>query len=308
MSSNNRQQVLNLLGDKEGSAGKAIVDFVEETVQETLRNNHEELVALIKENNKTVQEALALKADKTDIDEINRRLHAAADALRGASTAHDTAARAANADSAHAEERAQEAQAATNEAGAAVSEAKLSLESLHERLENVERWRTHHQPDIDWARQQRLAEEHEASRVPLINQPPVHDEHEHDHRYVDEHPHTQAMPVVGPHHHRHEEVVHARRHYYNPAHWNWIQWVLALALGLALTATLGIWLRDLTSPVLHEWSWLWLLVTFLIGFFGGGLLGSIWDTREQEYDEQTVVRREHEHDDHDDRTVVRLRA
>lgn len=287
-----RQQVLNRLGSEEGSAGKAIVDFVEETINEKLQKNHNDLAALITEYNEANQRALSLKADKAHTDEINGRLRAAADALRGASTAHDAAAQAVNANSASAEERAQQARAATGQANGAVSDAVLTLESLNERLKKIEDWQEPAAKMLGehdaWIKEQQRRQEHEASRVPLINQPPA-EVHEHEHVHEQHHhPETRAIPAIEAEHHRHEAGhVHQLR-YLDMRHWNWIQWVLAIALGLALAATLGTWLHDLTTPYLQWWSWLWWLVIFLIGFFGGGYIGSLWDRRGHEYEHEHV--------------------
>lgn len=313
--STTRQQVLNLLGGEEGSAGKAIVDFVEETVNEKLKRNHNDIAALITEFNEVNKKALDTKADKADTDEVSRRLRAAADALSGASTAHNTAARAANADSALAEERAQQAQAATNEAGTAVSEAKLTLESLHERLENVEKWRTHHQPDLDWARRQRLTEEHEASRVPLIDHPA--DVHHDEHAHVEDHPPTQVQPTVEQHlatRDREREIVHT--HFIDRTvdirHWSGVQWACALLLGVVFLLWLGPVFSEWARSVMqgHAWDWVTDVMRFLgwviaaaIGFCLGGVVGTLVDNalnRTNHADREEVHEHSAQHVAHDD--------
>lgn len=279
-----RKQVLNNLGDKEGNAGKAVVDFVEETVRETLRSNHEELVALVNKHNETFAKSLGLKADKADIDKLNARLKAAADALSGASAAHDTAARAANAESVQAEERAEAAQAATADAGAAVSDAKLTLESLEKRVKNLEDWRTEITPDLDWARRQRRLEEHDAARVPLISQPPAAEEHVAPQPV---HPPTQVQPTVER---RLAEREVVRTHFLdrtvNVRHWSGMQWACALVLAVVFMFWLG--------PIFSEWArtelqgqvWDWVtdvmrflgwVIAALIGFCLGGVIGTLLD-------------------------------
>ncbi|MNQ48806.1 hypothetical protein D3C85_626920 [compost metagenome] len=303
-----RQQVLNVLGDKEGSAGKAIVDFVDQTISEALHSNREKIAALITEFNETNNKALELKADKADIDQINGRLRAAADALYGASSAHDAAARSLNANSASAKESAQEAKAATSQADVAVSDATLTLESLNERLQTMEDWRKNTaDPMLEahekWINEQKRKQQ-EAVAVPLIGQPPApaHEDVHAQHEPV----HTQSIPLVAPAH-RHREVVDThRRSPLNPRHWGWIQWVLAIALALGAWVTVGQWVSDAFKPFMHEWSLLWQILISAIAFFGGGWLGSLWDQREQE---QEQVHHEHyEREYTQDHTAHRVNA
>ena len=91
------QDVLEILGDGDRSAGRAIVNFVEEA----LATNREELGRLAGEHNERVAAFEHRMADfasagdlehvQGDVNDINRRLAAAAAALGGAVTAHNQA-------------------------------------------------------------------------------------------------------------------------------------------------------------------------------------------------------------------------
>lgn len=276
-----RQRLLNILGDKENSAGSAVVDFVSERLEGVV----DKIDALITEYNETNKQALALKADKADIDEMNGRLAAAAAALTGAVTARDTAKQSVRVNPASAKGSVDQAEAVTDQAAKAVSNATLTLESLNERVENLEDWRTNTvNPTL--AQHRRWIEElqQNAGLTPSGDQPATAEEH-----VVSQsvHPPTQVQPTVER---RLEEREVVRTHFMDRTvdirHWSGMQWACALILAIVFMFWLGPIFSEWARSVLqgHAWDWVTNVMRFLgwiialaIGFCLGGVIGTLLD-------------------------------
>lgn len=298
-----QEAVLSTLGREDGTAGKAIVDLIA-----TLSNTHQELLTAFNEHEKNVTNltsTLANKADKSEVADINRRLHLAAQALGGAVTAHDVAAQAINSGSASAQ-TVNDAGTATESAATTVAECSERITALTARVKSLEDWRTNITPDLDWVRLQRRQQEHDAPQVPLFKQPPAPEPVVEEHAAPQPaHPPTRMQPTVEQHLAEREVV---RTHFIDRTvdirHWSGVQWACALLLGVIFLLWLGPifseWARSEMQG--HAWDWVTNVMRFLgwiiaaaIGFCLGGVVGTLIDNA---VNSRTSAARREEHEQH----------
>lgn len=291
------EAVFSGLGREPGSAGYAIVNLVR-----TLSSNHQELLQAISghnENVERVQRELAGKADQSAVDDINRRLKAAASALSGAVVAHDTAAQVVNNGTATAATVAT-AQGVTRAASQTVADCDARIDALADRVDNLELWRRETvDPALRQLRQDMDAIGRPAPQVPLIQQPPAPEPAVEAHVAPQPvHPPTQVQPVVGRHE-REEVRIRFIDQTVDIRHWSGTQWMLAFLIAFIVGVVLGKVLADWSGNAIGWWNWLGFVVATIVGFCLGGVIGAVIDNlRSRDEAEHTDHRGRHE-DDHD---------
>lgn len=249
-----KQDVLAILGSGERSAGKAVVEFVEDA----LRANREQIAQLTTEHNERVTAFEARVAEfvsvtdfepvQRDVEAIKRGLLATAEALGGAVTAHNQAVDTPSTASVGT------AQAAVADAAQAAQSDNRRIERLEERLDAIEAVVDNHEERISALERGPLTI---AQPAPVPTPVAI--------------PTAPAVEAVQPT--QIQRIIQDA----NPRHWAVLAWVLAI-IGLALGVMLGRWLQLTSEPVLDWFSWAALLIFGAVGFFGGGVIGTRLNT------------------------------
>lgn len=262
-----KQDVAARLGSGKGSAGDAIIRFVEEALAGNNQKFDElrEQLAELNDRFASKDELAELKSDQAD---VRNKLRAAAEILTGAALVHNEVRQVAVEDASQADVEA--AQAAMAEAEEAVEEANTSLTELEARVASLEEWRKETvDPTLENHEERISALENQSRPINIPAPAPVEDETSVEHQPVREDDHV--VPGMQPQPSRLQQVARDA----NPANWQGVvPWALAIVGLLFGWFVVGELLQNASKPVLWDWfAWLFVPVTAAVGFFGGGLIG-----------------------------------
>ena len=259
-----KKNVTNLLGGGNASAGKVVVDLVDEA----MASNRDTIASIAAEHTARVEafnsrlEGFASQGDLEEVRDlvasINQRLNAAAAALTGAVVAHNKAT-----ETPEIVGPAQEAVAATAAAAEVGAEVDNLFEQLEARVSALEEWRRHRvEPTLDDHESRISALEDRREPIEITTPQPI--------PLRDSVAEPESAPMDNP-------PTRVQRAVEGTDHRSWgnnpFAWGLA-AIGLVVGLCVGWWLFQESDKIL------WGLVAFLfvptvaaIGFFGGGLIG-----------------------------------